>query len=981
MIEEASILSDYMNTTELSIITTICATLFLSYLLPSQCNSTLFIRAYFNNNKHPIASLEDRLAIALTNVYRHVSWELLPHYQHTPSRHDDIATSSFYRFLECGLGPYLSSGKALVTHQANNNGQIGNKKKYTTPEDIASAATSDFLRLLSMAICSCPSPHSEENGESNNDSAQQEQQEIDSLSTSTFPYTFNLIYTDKIRLVRLCAEDLIILPHQHRKKECVNSCESITSQAITELRRSLLTFASRESQSEHDASLAYTAYINSIAWGGGCDDDKSSHFISMEFQRLLNTVLNSKSSIVSASVSDGMSNLMKQYSRMRSDADESFISTALSQLMECIREKVQSCKEKGDAVTNNVCKPYIFTALLRVAKSLIHHVPMQEMGSNDDHHWNQLLYNVSILLLHPSMLVVKEASEFLATAFSYDEHYLTDVTNLKHLYHITRESIEHIHRDGNHQLDTIVDCVKGLLYTSSRRSGTYAFHILSHYYSKIESRQTFWQVAAIIAPVQPRIVIRVIGKNNPVQTGDNGGIYQILTILSCTLIQQNEQLSFDSIIKSFGSCVKNWDLYRITKYSCVCGNFGIARQILEERLIKNSIQQCNFLWLSSLARLAAGEEVLKNEGCSAIPGCLKNMNVCHSMVLSLASITSREDADYQSFPFGSLGRFDFQLEWLMARIEFLQLIKNVRVVCVEYIMLTSKNVSGNSRTKLQLKNLPKCFTMLVSRYIKIYRLFGLHVCHQSRSALRGLISMCSFLSEMIDMVFHKKSRSKNDAAKLPVEKEEVPIGDKHHPMAILLSQLRSRAAQAQNETNPIEPEVLLEVMDTLLRYPVPFPSSTFVMKPISLIHSTIMHYGGREMMDVAPGMPIKFMLSGVVPESFSTKIAFYQVVAWPAVCFVGPLLDEEELYDPNGNNPSNSSFGMANKSTIKADTTITDLLPHGRFVLDICLDPITDEGYYTVDIQLGCRDVCCHHWHLPSQNKKVLICVSSKTEM
>ena len=978
MIQEASILSDYMTATELSIVTSVCTTLFLSYLLPTHCNPTLFLRAYYENNKHPIASLEDRLAIALTNVYRNVSLGLLPHYQHTPSCHDDITASSFYRFLEYGLGPYLSCGKALVTHQANNsNGQIGNKKRYTTHVDIASAATSDLLRLLSMAICSCPSSRSEENGDSNKQ--QQLQQEIDSLSTSTFPYTFNLVYTDKLRLIRLCAEDLILLPRQYCKTDLASNADSTTSQAMAELRRSLLTFASRESQSEHDACLAYKAYINIIAWGGGGgDDDKPSHFISMEFQRLLDIILKSKSSIVSAAVSDGLSDLMKQYNRMKFNTDKSFISNALSRLMECIRERVQACKKEGDAVTDQVCKPYVFTALLRVTESLIHLLPMHEMRGNGDHYWNQLLYNVSILLLHPSISVVEKASECLATAFSYDQHYLEDVTNVKHLYHITKECIENIHRDGNEQIDTI-DCVKGVIYTASRKSGTYAFHILSYYFDKMESRQIFWRVASIFAPVQPRIVIRVL-KINPITMEDEGGIHQVFTVLSCTLVQRNEQLSFDSIIKSLGNCVNNWTLYGIMRHSFVCGSFGIARQILEERLIKNSIQQCNYLWLSSLARLAAGEEMLRNEGCSAIPSCLTNMNACHSMLLSLASLTSRDDNNHQSFPFGCLGRFDFQVEWLMARIEFLQLIKTVRGVCVEYIMLTAKNVSGNSRIRLHLKNLPKCFAMLVSRYIKLYRLFGLHFCHQSCSALRGMISMCSFLSEMIDLVFHKKPSSKNDAAKLHVEKEEVPIGDKHHPMAILLSQLRSRAAQAQTETDPIEPEVLLEVMDTLLKYPVPFPTSTFVMKPIPLIHSTTIHYGGSEMMDVAPGMPIKFMLSGVVPEAFSTKVSFYEVVAWPVVCFMGPLLDEEE-YDQNEDNPSNSSNGKANKSKIKADTTITDLLPSGRFVLDICLAPIVDEGYYTVDIQLGCRDVCCHHWHLPSQNKQVLICVNGKTEM
>ena len=447
-------------------------------------------------------------------------------------------------------------------------------------------------------------------------------------------------------------------------------------------------------------------------------------------------------------------------------------------------------------------------------------------------------------------------------------------------------------------------------------------------------------------------------------------VQQLLTLCSSTMTLERKQLSFDSVEKLLkDESIDNWTSYHLVKHCFSTSNFGLAHQILEKHLMRKSLQQSSFLWLDSLIRLAAAEEMLRTDGFIALPDSLAKISACHSIILSLVNLSPEKGKEYQ---FGSLGIFQFQVEVLMARIEFLQLIKNARCTCTEY-MLTLGHDSGNTRTRLHLKNLSRCFTMLASRYLKMYRIFGLHFSQQSRSALRGLISMCSFFSEIIDLVFFQKASVKNNSTKMNVEQEQelqstVPSGDKNHPMGILLSRLRSGAAESKLSTNPIEPKALLDAIDVLLQCPVPFPSSFFVIKHIPMIYSTIVETNGQDIIDIAPGMPIKLLVTGVVPDSFtaSAKTSFSQVVAWPTLSFAGRLDDDDE--DPNetkSNEGNEMPVGLQNKP----DAVATNLLPGGGFIINIELDPIMEEGYYNVNMLMGCRDICCGEWILPTQSE------------
>ena len=958
-----------MTPQELSIIAAISTSCLLSFLL-SQCNSTQFLRAYFKPN---FQSLDERLFPYTGPTNK----------SFVGDQDDLVISASFYAFLEQGLGAFLASGRTFAE------GSTG---------EISWLAGADLLRLLAMAIC--PSPCSSEESEP--------QQEEDLLHRSTFPYAFHLVYADRVRLVRLCAEDLVIPECSSGDDESSelggNSSPILVRRltaAIKVLRNSLVDFASHYSQSEQDASLAYKALVNVIVREGNLLT------IDFELKRLINTLLKTRSKEITSALSESLSDLITRYNGSRYYADGEFTRNALDFLTKCIHERVENGNEvlvqQGDSLTeDNVsqkcsrdrCKSYHIVALLKVARTLFYFIididVLQKMAGEalsqeavdaskvERESKRQMIYDVSILLTHPSDSVVKAAADLLALAFAYDEKYLTDMSNIKHLFKCTKKAIENWSFLSR---SSIANCLKGVIYSVSRRSQTYAFNLLSCCVNHGSCKKSLWQITSIVSSVQPSITTRALANCN---TDDANldlteMIHQALSQFSYSMTQSSKQLSCISPVEKLTSkdSINSWTLYQLVRQCFVTCNFGLASDILGKQLIHQSVQQSNFLWLNSLVRLAKAEAMLRSDGYLAIPSALSNINACNSIMISLASLSPAIHGEHQ---FGSLQRFHFQAEFLDARAQYLQLIVDTRSTCLEYA-LTSTHCLGNTRTKLHLKNLSKCFTILASRYLKIYQLYGLHSCQQSRSAIRGLVSLSCFLGEIINTAFFWKATMKSNGSSPDQDVQpSTPTGDANHPVGILLSRLRTRLAEAKKSATPISIEVVLEVIDALLKCPVPFPLSYFAIKPIAMIHSSITH-SEQEPIMVAPGVPFALEVCGVIPSSFmkSAKVSFNQVVAWASVCFESRLADDEDLYEANESNHNTPNQLPLHAKTTKKKSVATTLLPGGKFILCIEIDPILEEGYHKVDIELGCRDVCCGEWLLPSQNRTMqFICVTDR---
>ena len=997
-----------MTPQELSFVTAISTSCLISFLIP-QCNSIGFLQSYFQPN---FQSLEERIESAMASNHNNSSGGVFPYsgprMKSLLEEQDDLFTSvPFYKFLQQGLGAYLASGMALrfVSNESTRRGLL--------KTEVSLRACADLLRLLAMAICpNTPSVNREQTAAN---AINDEQKGImNLLPGSTLPYAFHLIYADRFRLVQLCAEDLVV-------PECTGERSSdnlkgkqtnrenekfVFNAAIQQLRDSLFAFASYTAQSDQDACVAYKAVVNIVVREGSLSN------IQYEFKRLVDVLLNSSSQIIANTLSDCLSDLVSRFNGSRYYADGLFTRNALILLGDTIHERVvagtKRNEEQGDEGGERsekrqrkvVCKPYHFISLLNVARSLFYFLldteALMKMESSTNEETLvclkteeqvklQLFRDASLLLHYPlDISVAKAASEFLGIAIAYDKVYLDDVSNTKHLFMCTKNALHHWSlKDRNGTASSTEElgsasALKAIIYTASRKSEAYAFNVFS--FAIKTKPQSFWYLVSIISSVQPRIASSAIANSNPNDTDVDSGtsIYRIMTSLSSTMAPGSNQLSFDDIrqCSDIGK-TGTWLLYRLVRCCFITANFDLARKLLQNHLIQHSSQETSFMWLNSLGKLAAGENALRSNGHLSIPASLEAISSCYSSMLSMASLRYESGKGYE---FGHLGRFGFQLEFVRARIEFLQLVKATRFSCTEHV-LTSHSF-GDTRTKLHLKNLPNCFTMLSSRYIKIYRTYGFHCCQQSRSALRGMISMCQILRDVINLVFFHKHSSIASESDQNVTKSGGPSGDRNHPMGILISRLRSELLPHMRETAGAKD--LFDMIDAILKCPVPFPSAFFVVKPIPMVyaearlhppdqHLTIIQANGHEMVEVTPGN-VKLMISGIIPAAFleSAKLRFSHIIAWPSISYEGRLVEDEDLDDINESvsNGGDESRPLVN---ITIDAISTEILPEGKFNMLIELGSVIEEGCHRVVIQLGCRDVHCGEWLVPVKKQMGIV--------
>ena len=106
------------------------------------------------------------------------------------------------------------------------------------------------------------------------------------------------------------------------------------------------------------------------------------------------------------------------------------------------------------------------------------------------------------------------------------------------------------------------------------------------------------------------------------------------------------------------------------------------------------------------------------------------------------------------------------------------------------------------------------------------------------------------------------------------------------------------------------------------------------------------------------------VLSGIIPDEFirSADVGFSQIIAWKSVHY------ERQLYEDDDAEDTQSASGIAKE--IKVDLSngdSTTLQTCGQFILPLYFDPILREGFYSVEVKLGCRDIRCGEWMVPTK--------------
>lgn len=267
-----------------------------------------------------------------------------------------------------------------------------------------------------------------------------------------------------------------------------------------------------------------------------------------------------------------------------------------------------------------------------------------------------------------------------------------------------------------------------------------------------------------------------------------------------------------------------------------------------------------------------------------------------------------------------------------------------------------------TRPNLHLKSIVKLLRRLSFDYLAFYKQYGLFICQQSRSVLRTLHALCFFVAKAAGRIFldsiaiDKGDESTNTAA---------VDGDNAQPITSLMKKLDSFALEKVNQF--VDPKIrsvaLLEIIDGLLKTPVPTPRSLTHPKSIPCAslrvvpdpdtHRDVEGLSTSYEVTLHTGKSAFFLASGTIPSPLvsSSDIPFKVVLLWYTMTIKG----EAPL--------STSKLG-----TIHGGPVAASISSSGTFFLSVEIEMLLNEGCYDFVVTLGCRDIRGGEWELPLEN-------------
>ena len=958
MLEEAAALSAYMTRQEHTLIATIASSSLLLFLVP-QCDYLNFLHSYFTStssaketSSHIIDTLEERITNSML-WSRDSTIQGGSTFPYSASRmgsttgddnDDGFTTSHFYRFLHQGLSAYLSCGTIFCSNKSI----------------ITKQACDDLIQLIAMAICPVMKQNFL-NAESETCTTSSPLKEY-----SMLPFSFQLSHMDRLQLLQVC-KDLAVIP-----------TKNITS--LKQLRESIFGFASYVAHSDREAATAYEALCNVPI------NEKDEFSIQIEFQKLLQALVESKSSQISSSIGVCIEKAILMYKGNKSFVLQLFTNSLLeeSNKNEAMDNKSTDAAEenapKRQKRSADNFKPFRLVAILNAARMIFASMTSR-WEDVDTSAATKLMQSATVFLQCSSenqLDVIKSASDFLTTALSQEKSYLSDKANVKHIFSYVRQSF--MSSANNDMTSRIIDALKPLIVTCSGQSGTFAVSVLTFTVKTYSSqKRLLWKLAAYVAIGNPSIVSKRLSDFGEDSSDDEDtATYKIRTILSCANGAESDASSPNEMQRCFSIAERvssKWVLFKLVRHAFQTSNYSFAHTILDKQLVHSCSRQNSFTWLKALSKMAQGEEILAINGSTGITQSMELLSSCSSLLTSLDALEH--------------GKFNFQLEFIRLRLDTLNLISIARSLCAEMLMTEGTTFNKNDRSSLFQKNVQQSFSLIVSRYRKMYRLYGLHRCEQTRSTLRTLISMVRLLNDFATQVFVPERESAS------IDARKMSSCDKSHAINIALTRLRNDILEQMKKSRQKDDVIsrasgLLLVIDAILKLSIPIPSGFFVIKPMSraivnisadpnmlpktLSHSdehgvTVDAESGAEIIDVTPGLAAEVILSGVLPDTFiqMAAVSFFEITAWCKLQYQGNLYEEDETAD--------SDAGVSNGMTqhVVSDggsvpVQSTSLLPGGKFMLSIPFEPMLQEGYYKVTVELGCRDVRHGMWIIPTSS-------------
>jgi integrator complex subunit 7 len=948
LLSEASNLLPFMTDYEHGQVSRLSSILLLGFLLPHSTGNEFFLmqnvsnKSRLSSNQQSAGSqtgesrdvgdlviqmpLEERLECASRsyNVDEFGELDTIVH---------ETVDLAFHSFLFNALAPFMSGRPAH-------------------------AQEVDLLHILAMAIHPQPKEQSiKKTADTLEDKDSDAWITAQNLMSSLVPHCFHINYVNRLKLVRLVADHLI-LPEYNEKTAATQT--PLYEGALSHLRASLHAFTVG-AMSPYDAHWAQCG-VATIAIQAGmemivneewdtlfhhiCDDRTDYKCTSHHHVRTPSfSLMTQDPNTFCPHTARGqlLERFLTRYNESRQYAEADFLQRSLASLTDAVewqvhcwtKEEEGEEEEKGESQTIKD-SPCMLASLLFAATPLFYfllpilNVDDQSGNESEESHRRDMLLSKGIQLVHHwDPTIAREASLMIILAFCYGpDEMVSDYVGA--VFETTKLALDDSFQEKENKRrqaqvpGQAVVAIESMVATFAQKSERYADCLLAFLLS--EDHRKHWKgsttsnedhkavevfrLVAVVATASPVAALKHVDKLTEIleqkETPTPVRLHLIAALLACRRARffaggntQAEQ----SIRKATASNTENgWDFYRLARHAMVTGNFEIAK-IFYKKTVSLSSSETSFLWLSALEKVAEAEASLSANAAKGIPNATIQLNSAISSLYSLSSFVAASTAD-----------FTLQMRLLRLRLDFLDLLTTLRQLTRE-MRLTGSGPAKHTRSSLHLRNVVKCLDELATKYLTVYREHGLFVCQQSRTTLRSLHALCRFVARAATSTFVDSlpEYSIADFQANAIKELTLPKGDECHPMTALTKRLDTLVLKEMDSS--IDPTIraaaMLEVIDGILKAPSPFPRDFTLTKPVPL--ATLRVAGNRDSVDstfepgdapesefkdaveASPGVSFTFFASGKLPESVlaRAKLPFCMVLLWYTVSHQSVTHDED----------------------------------------------------------------------------------------
>lgn len=430
-------------------------------------------------------------------------------------------------------------------------------------------------------------------------------------------------------------------------------------------------------------------------------------------------------------------------------------------------------------------------------------------------------------------------------------------------------------------------------------------------------------------------------------------------------------------IASKESKLSLWERYRLARHSIVVGCHSVAVEALKPVHLTLLNNHNHFLWICAVQNVAIGENLLRKEAALGMPGASTALNSALHRLQDLVAFQEDGICDCSE-----LFDYNFSIRFLTHRLDLLDLMIFMRQA-VREVRLTGQFPEIGTRPFAYIQKTVSSFNILAKRYQELYRQYGLRFRHrQSRVALRLCHGLSLFLATACRAFFPSANVSK-DGSVLP-SFSKTTCRNLRHPLARLLHALYDKAVKPlQNETASeatldICSTVLLEVIDGILLAPFSWPRDFFLPKKLCSPGLRLLSTPGSdsgetlESVTVWPMVGFSVELSGFLPQRVLEDSL--DPITAILVSFRARLLDNTDEDDENV-----SGMDTTEDPRVPDYSSISpfamQITPNGRFESTVECVPFVDEGVFSLEAVLGCRDLTGRVWEFPSVHKEMEIVV------